>query len=487
MQNLQAIILAAGKATRFNSNRNKLFEKICGQEMILYVTQLLENLRIPTTMVIGHQKGIMNKIITNYHQNRITFSIQKKQLGTGHALLCSQNNWHAEHILIMNGDIPLVTKDILEKLYKNHLKSNATISFITAHSTNKSYGRVIKNAQTIKIVEALDFDGDIDEQCCINAGIYIMKKSFLTHYIDMLQQNTISNEFYITDLIEIANKKNFIITTTTAPFDQIRGVNNFEELWAAEQIKRAELIKHWMKKGVRFSFAQNTHIDVGASIGAGSYINNGVQLLNKTKIGKNCIIQPFSILDNAILENDVTIHAHSIIKDARVDAKVQVGPFAHIRKNTHIKSEGIVGSFVETKNSIIGHQSKAKHLTYLGNATIGSHVNIGAGTITCNYDGKKKEKTIIEDNVFVGSNNSLVAPVKLNKNSYTAAGSVITENVPANALAIARMRQINKPDYIKETTVVPSKKNKKKTKQPANNFSFIAARILTQEELNEES
>ncbi len=496
MQNLQAIILAAGKSTRFNSDQNKLFEKICGKKMILYATQLLEHLNIPTTVIIGYQKKIMQKTITDYHHNRINFSIQENQSGTGHALICSRDNWHAEHILIMNGDMPLVTNEVIEKLYKEHIASKATISFVTAHSSNNSYGRVIKTNNSIKIIEARNFNGDIHEQCCINAGIYIAKKNFLTEHIDTIKQNKISKEFYITDLIGIASKKNLPITITTAPFDQIRGINTFEELWAAEQIKRAALIKYWMNQGVRFSFAQNIHIDLTVSIGTGSFIGCGVQLLGNTKIGKNCAIHAFSLLNNTILGDRALIRSHSVIENARIDAQTHVGPFAHVRENTHIKSHATIGSFVETKNSTISHYSKVKHLTYLGDTTVGSHVNIGAGTITCNYDGIKKEKTIIKDNVFIGSNNSLIAPLTIHENAYTAAGSVITDNVPPNALAIARARQTNKDGYTQKTPTAQSpekksSKTKKKTERTTAEYKdnaplFVAATLLTQEELNEE-
>jgi len=497
MQNLQAIILAAGKATRFKSERSKLCEKICGQKMILYPTKLLEHLNIPTTAVVGYQKESLQKIITDYHHDRINFITQEDQHGTGHALLCSRKHWHTDHILIMNGDIPLITNEIIETLYKKHIATKAVISFVTAHSSHNSYGRVIQTNNSIKIIEAREFNGDIHEQCCVNAGIYIATKNFLTDHIDSIKQTKTSKEFYITDLIDIASKKNLPIATTTAPFDQIRGINTFEELWATEQIKRAELIKHWMKQGVRFSFAQNIHIDRTVSIESGSFIGCGVQLLGNTKIGKNCTINAFSLLNNTILGNQVVIHPHSVIENARIDAHAQVGPFAHVRENTHIKSHAIIGNFVETKNSTIGHHTKAKHLTYLGDATIGSQVNIGAGTITCNYDGVKKEKTIIEDKVFIGSNNSLVAPVTLHENSYTAAGSVITDDVPPNALAIARTRQTNKDGYTQKIAGIQppkkkSSKNKKKKTEPTPNkhndnaSSFIAARLLTQEELNEE-
>jgi len=494
MQKLQAIILAAGKATRFKSERSKLCEKICGQKMILYSTKLLEHLNIPTTAIIGYQKESLQKTITDYHLDRINFITQEDQHGTGHALLCSRKHWHAEHILIMNGDIPLISNEIIETLYKKHIANKAVISFVTAHSSHDSYGRVIKTNNSIKIVEARDFNGDIHEQCCVNAGIYIATKNFLIDHIDAIKKTKTSKEFYITDLIGIASKKNLPITTTTAPFDQIRGINTFEELWAAEQIKRAELIKHWMNRGVRFSFAQNIHIDRTVSIGSGSFIGCGVQLLGNTKIGKNCTINTFSLLNNTILGNQVVIHSHSVIENSRIDTQAEVGPFAHIRDSTHIKSHAIIGNFVETKKSTIGSHSKAKHLTYLGDATIGSRVNIGAGTITCNYDGVKKKKTIIEDKAFIGSNNSLIAPVTIHKNAYTAAGSVITDDVPSNALAIARARQTNKDGYAPKILSIQSSKkksSKNKNEQTLNKYhdnspSFIAARLLTQEELNEE-
>lgn len=188
MQKLQAIVLAAGKATRFKSERSKLCEKICGQKIILYSTQLLEGLNIPTTAIVGYQKESLKKSITGYHHNRINFIIQEDQHGTGHALLCSRNNWHAEHILIMNGDIPLITNEIVQTLYKKHIASKATISFVTAHSSNNSYGRVIKKNNSIKIVEARDFNGDLHKQCCINAGIYIATKNFLTNHIDTIKK-----------------------------------------------------------------------------------------------------------------------------------------------------------------------------------------------------------------------------------------------------------------------------------------------------------
>lgn len=451
--NLQAIVLAAGKSTRFNINSSKMVEKICGQEMILYTTRLLEQLKIPTTVVVGYQKDAVQEVITNFHKERIHFEIQEEQYGTGHAIVCARNSFKEEHILIMNGDMPLVTSDIIERLYNSHIESQACMSFIVAHNddpSGQSYDRVIKDDNKIKIVQAKDFNGDYTDHCCINAGIYIVSKSFLEKNIQEIEKNDGSTELCFTNIIKIASDQNVIVTTIQTSFDRIRGINNFQELWAAEQIKRAELIKYWMENGVRFSVAQNVHIDLDVTIGSGSYIGCGVHILQGSKIGQNCFIHEFSAIENSILEDQATIYSHCIIKDSYISACAQVGPFAHVTSSSRLEANAVIGNFVEVKRSTIGINSKAKHLTYLGDAQIGNNVNIGAGTITCNYDGTNKNQTIIKDGAFISSNNSLVAPVVIEKNAFTAAGSTITDFVPEDALAIARARQINKEGYAKK-------------------------------------
>ncbi len=484
---IQGIILAAGKSTRFNANKTKLAERICGQKMILYSTKLLEELNIPTTVVVGYQKDRIKEIITKEHKNRVTFLTQDKQEGTGHALAITKDIWDKEHLLVMNGDVPLVTKDIIEQLYNKHKETNAALSFVIAHNpdpSNESYGRIIKTDSGIKIVESKDFNGDTHEHCCVNAGIYIIAKKFLTQHIQSLENKNASKEFYITDLVKIASDKGLSVTTITAPFDCVRGINTYQELWAAEQVKRSELIKYWMDRGVRFSVAQNVHIDLHVSIGSGSYIGCGVHLLGNTTIGKNCKIHEFSSLQNTTLKDDVTIYAHCIIKDAQIETHAQIGPYAHVREETHIGSHAIIGNFVEIKKSTIGSHTKAKHLSYLGDATIGSHVNIGAGTITCNHNGTKKQKTIIEDHAYIGSNNSIVAPVTIHKQAYTGAGSVITKDVPENALAIGRARQINKEGYAKKLRDKKETADAKKTKPAKKDdekLAFLGARVIYQD------
>ncbi len=480
--NLQAIILAAGKSTRFNTGNTKLLEPICGLPMILYSIKLFEQLHIPITMVVGYQKDLVRETVNKYQTEEIHFVTQKEKCGTGHAILCARDSWQEEHILIINGDVPLVTKTIIESLYKKHRETNAAISFVTAHAdpSSAAYGKVIQNENGIKIVEARNFEGDSSQHCCINAGIYIVTKEFLEKNITEIERNEKSKEFYLTDLIKIASDKGYTVSTVSAPFDRIRGINTFQELWATEQIKRSELIKYWMNRGVRFFVAQNVHIDLDVTIGSGSYIGCGVHLLNGTKIGQNCTINAFSSLDKTKIADNVTIDSHCIIKDAIINQGAQVGPFAHIRSNTVLEDNAVIGNFVEVKHSNIGKNSKAKHLSYLGDANIGSNVNIGAGTITCNHDGQRKHKTIIEDNVFVGSNNTIVAPLTIHESAFTAAGSTITKNVPAHAVAFGRSRQINKEKYAqklrnKNRKNTDNQKVKSKKGKDTNSLSFIGA------------
>ena len=489
-KNLQAIILAAGASTRFNTEKTKLAEPICGQAMILFPTKLLKSFKLLTTVVVGYQKETIQKIIQQHHGDSIQFVVQEKQEGTGHALACTKNLWEKEHILVINGDAPLTTQETIKTLYETHINENAAISFVTACNpdpTSKAYGRVVKKNGGIEIIEAKDFNDDPAEHCCINAGIYLIKKDFLTDYIATLNDKNASKEFYITDLVKIASHNNKHVATVTAPFDTIRGINTLQELWAAEQIKRSDLIKYWMDNGVRFSLAQNVHIDLNVTIGKGSYIGCGIHLLGDTIIGKNCRIQEFSSLENAILGDNVNIHPHCIIKDALIESGSDVGPFAHLRNNVHLGPDTSIGNFVEIKNSTIDKQTKAKHLTYIGDATIGSNVNIGAGTITCNYDGINKHKTIIKDNAFIGSNNTLVAPVVIGENAFTAAGSTITADVPDNALAIARAHQTNKHEYAHKLRPQLDGKTKNTLKNnPEKEFSFVGARIINNDNPSDE-
>lgn len=471
-KSLQAILLAGGRSTRFKTGKTKLLEKICGQEMVLYGTTLLETLSIPTTVLIGHEGNAVKECVKQKHGDALTFIVQEEQKGTGHALLCTKDTWHSTNILIMNGDMPLVTEAILEQLIQKHTESNASITFVTAHNADPSitgYGRVVQEDHKVRIIEPKEFHGDTHEHCCINAGIYLIKKDFLEATIHNLEASKQTQEFYLTDLIKIASDREEIIKTVQVPFDHIRGVNDFKELWTVEQIKRSELISKMMAEGVRFYAAQNVHIDINVTVGKGSRIGNGVHIINNAHIGEHCTIESFSIISNAHIGDNTTVYSHSVINDSTVGEQCNVGPFAHIERNSKLDAHTTIGNFVQVKKSNLGTNSKAKHLAYLGDSLIGSNVNIGAGTITCNYDSMKKHVTTVQDNCFIGSNNTLVAPVTIEKNSYTAAGSVITKTVPAGALAIGRSVQINKEGYAQKL------KEKLQHEHETTNTPFIAA------------
>lgn len=460
-QDVQAVVLAAGRAKRFKTNTSKLVQKLCGQEMVLFITKALEQLNIETTVVVGHQKEAVTAVIQEHHTD-IHFVTQEKQEGTGHAVLCTEPTWHKDIILIMNGDMPLVTSSIIEQLYAKHRETGAAITLAVAYDTDPAgaYGRIVQDGNKLAIVEAKEFTSNIEDHPFINAGIYLVNRAFLETVIHTLNRSEVSNEFYITDIIKMASDKNNIISTVAVSFDRVRGINNFRELWAAEQIIRSDIINHWMLEGVRFVLPLTNHLDIQVTIGAGTQIEAGVQLLGNTKIAQNCLIQAFSYITNATIDDNVIVRPHSIIDDSHVQHEACVGPFAHIRNNSIIGAQSAIGNFVEVKKSTIGNASKAKHLTYLGDTTIGSHVNIGAGTITCNYNGVNKHKTHIKDNAFVGSNNTIVAPVTIGSGAFTAAGSVIIEDVPDGALAIARSQQINKPGYAQKIMAKAKEKAK---------------------------
>lgn len=465
MVNTRAIVLAAGKSSRFKTNKSKLLYSICGQPMILYALNLLKNLGIPTTAVIGYQAEELKELIKNSGIDNINYVLQESQLGTGNAISITKNTWDHENILVMNGDCPLLTQEIVSHMLDTHNNSNVAITFLSSHSLNPDgYGRVIRQDKHISIVEDRNLTEEQRFVTLINSGIYLFRRDFLEKNIDKIEIDSIKKEYYLTDLVKMASDQGLKVKTIPVPYDNIRGVNTLEELWAVEQIQRSNFIKHWMTQGVRFELAQNIHMDFDVEIGAGSFIGTGVHLFKGTKIGKNCTVNAFCIIEDSIIGDDSYIHSHSVVQDSKIGCNTHVGPYARLRKDVTLGDNVNIGNFVEIKNSVIGDNSSAKHLTYLGDSIIGKNVNIGAGTITCNYDGVNKHKTEIKDGVFIGSNNTLVAPVVINENAYTAAGSTITKEVPKDSLAIARARQENKLDYAKKLKA----KSKKETENKDN-------------------
>lgn len=331
-----AVILAAGQGSRLKTGITKLITPICGQPMALYTVRLMQQLSIPTTVIIGYQKEAVKNAIDSAHIPGLFFAEQLEQLGTGHALLCSKDTWHADNILVMNGDMPLVSAEIINKLCSEHFKTNAAISFITCLNVDpaNAFGRIIQTNGHIKIVEKKHFVGDINNHPYVNAGIYLINRHFLETFLTNIQQNETTQEFYITDLVELASNNNLPVTTVTFPFERLNGVNTFAELAIVEQIKRDELIAHWMAQGVRFIAPHTVHIDLDVKIGRGTVISSGVQLLNGTTIGEFCTIAPHAVLDHATLENNITIGAHSFLCDAHVTKDTTLAAFSSHTLNT---------------------------------------------------------------------------------------------------------------------------------------------------------
>ncbi len=442
----QAIVLAGGKSSRFVSG-SKLLADLCGKPMILYPLHMLATLGIKTTVVIGAHGEQVRKVVEEAGLD-VDFVLQPEQKGTGHALGCTKDSWRADQLLVIGGDAPLLEGHLIESLYQKHSLAKAAFSFLTSNVMDPTgYGRVITSGEKTTIVEERDCTPEQREVSTINAGVYLISRAFATQAFEKLAASSVSGEVYLTEFARLASEQELPVVTECVSYDYVRGVDTLENLWAAEQIMRSDIISKHMQHGVRFDLAQMVHVDGDVTIGAGTRIGAGVYLHNGTRIGKDVTIEPYSVLKKVTVGDGAIVRSHTVLDNCTLGPQVHVGPFAHLHDNVAIDAHGSVGNFVEVKNSHIGERSKLKHLAYVGDATIGRQVNVGAGTITCNYDGVNKHPTTIEDNAFVGSNNTLVAPVTVGKGAYTAAGSTITEDVPAGDLAIGRSRQSNKPGY----------------------------------------
>jgi bifunctional UDP-N-acetylglucosamine pyrophosphorylase / glucosamine-1-phosphate N-acetyltransferase len=462
--NTRAVILAAGRSTRFQRKQSKLLTHICGQPMILFPIKAIQKLGIPITIVLGHQAEEIKAEIARHGLSKIDYVEQKEQLGSGHAALCAKDKWDAENILILNGDVPLLSSDLLDKLLQKHIDDDSMVSFFSTYAFNpEGYGRVVEKNSLISIVEEKDCTDDERDVTKVNAGVYVVKKDLLLNVLNEINTDNAAGEFLLTDIVGLAGKKGLKVKSVLAPFDSVRGVNTLQQLWEVEQIERSYLIKYWMSRGVRFELAQNIHIDVDVKIGGGSFIGTGVHLLGKTEIGKECFVSAFTIIENTSVGDASVIRSHSVVQDSVIGKDTQVGPFARLRNGVIVKDNVTIGNFVELKKTIIGDSTKVKHLSYLGDTKLGNNVNVGAGTITCNYDGINKHETIVKDGAFVGSNSTILAPITIGENAYVAAGSTINKDVADDDLAIARSRQVNKGGYAKKLLKKKSKTEQKKT------------------------
>ena len=455
-----AVILAAGKGTRMKSDLPKVLHKVAGISMLEHVFRSVSAIEPEKTVtVIGHKAELVEQVLAGQTE----FVRQTEQLGTGHAVMMAEpvlENLTGQ-TLVIAGDTPLITGESLKNLIDFHINHKNVATILTAEADNPfGYGRIVRNqhGEVIKIVEqkdASDFEQQIKE---INTGTYVFDNARLFEALKNINTNNAQGEYYITDAIGIFRENGEKVGAyTLKDFDESLGVNDRVALATAESIMRRRINQQHMINGVSFVNPDATYIDIDVEIAPEVQIEANVTLKGQTKIGAETILTNGTyIVDSEIGQRAVI--TSSMIEESIVADGVTVGPYAHIRPGSSLAKDVHVGNFVEVKGSSIGENTKAGHLTYIGNSEVGANVNFGAGTITVNYDGQKKYKTIIGDNVFVGSNSTIIAPVELGDNSLVGAGSTITKDVPADAIALGRGRQINKEDYAKRLPHHPQNK-----------------------------
>jgi bifunctional UDP-N-acetylglucosamine pyrophosphorylase/glucosamine-1-phosphate N-acetyltransferase len=448
---LHVVILAAGKGTRMKSSRPKVLHGLAGRPIIDHVLRTAESLRAEsTTVVIGHGADDVRLALAG---RALSFAIQSPQLGTGHALLQAKPMLEGKSgtVLLLYGDVPLLQANTLSRLLDHHRAKKAAATILTTDLAEPyGYGRIVRDAggQVARIVEERDASGDERKITEINSGIYAFDLGPLFGSLQQLATDNSQGEYYLTDLVAMYRQRGLPVETLNLDSPaELRGVNSRADLSELSAIVRQRRNHDVMLSGVTLEDSASTFIDADVHIGADTVLGPGVMLQGATRVGERCEIQAGTRITNSQLGNDVVVLDHSVIVGSRIGDGARIGPFAHVRPDSVVGNGAHVGNFVELKKTTLGRKSKANHLAYLGDATIGEGVNIGAGTITCNYDGVAKHPTIIEDGVFIGSDSQLVAPVRIGSGAYVAAGSSITKDVPADALGIARAKQENKPGW----------------------------------------
>ncbi|WP_286910224.1 bifunctional UDP-N-acetylglucosamine diphosphorylase/glucosamine-1-phosphate N-acetyltransferase GlmU [Clostridium sp. UBA1652] len=439
-----ALILAAGQGKRIKSNLPKVLHKVCGKEMINHVIDTMREANIEdVNIIIGKGAELVQKATES---RNVSYSLQEEQLGTGHAVKCAKEFLKDKDgvVAIFTGDAPLIRKETVKKLLDNHIENGNTGTLLTSLIQDPTgYGRIIRNGNKIeRIVEHKDCNEDELKVNEINAGMYCFDIKALLGALEKLSNNNAQGEYYLTDVISILKSEGKKLGAVITEFDETLGVNSRAELAQAEVIMRKVINKKHLDNGVTIIDPSNTYIGVDVVIGQDTIIYPGNVLEGKSEIGADCVLYPNSRIDSSIIGNEVEIQS-SVILQSKIGDNTTVGPFAYVRPESNIGDKVRIGDFVEIKKSTIGNNTKVSHLTYIGDAEVGENCNFGCGTVVVNYDGKNKNKTIIGDNSFIGCNTNLVSPVEVKDNTYIAAGSTITKEVPEGSLAIARAKQVN--------------------------------------------
>ncbi len=451
MKKVMSIILAAGTGTRMVSKNHKVLHKILDKTLIQYVIDAVQNVHsTKNCVIVGYMADKVKENLENY--DNLLFPMQTEQKGTGHAVLMAEEHIDEDSdVIILCGDTPLLESEMLDKLISHHQKEDNDITLATCNLENPfGYGRIYrKNGKIEKIVEHKDCSDEQLKITEINTGVYIFKGSVLKETLSKITNNNAKGEYYLTDTIEIALSENKTIDSVIFEnANQFNGINTKVQLHEATQIMKSQINEKHMANGVVIVDSNSTYIGKDVTIEQDTIIYPNTMIFGNTTIGEDCEIGPNSTLTNMTVKNSVEIK-NSVCTDSSIDNNTKVGPFAYIRPNCEVGQNVKIGDFVELKKAKIGNNSKASHLTYIGDANVGENVNFGCGCITVNYDGKNKFVTNVEDNAFIGSNVNLVAPVTVEKNAKVAAGTTVTKNVPSKALAIGRVRQDNKANYVR--------------------------------------
>ena len=449
MANIYAVILAAGQGTRMKSKLYKVLHPVCGKPMVQHVVDHIETLDVERIVtIVGHGAELVKEQLGNKSE----YALQAEQLGTAHAVQQAESALGNEEgtTLVICGDTPLIRPETMKALLAHHNELNAKATILTAVADNPTgYGRIIRdeNGQVSQIVEQKDANDEQKLVTEINTGTYCFDNKALFETLKLVGNDNAQGEYYLPDVIEILQKQGEVVAAYVTPdFNETLGVNDRVALAEAETLMQARIQETHMRNGVTILAPNSTSISADAIIGRDTVLKPGVVIEGKTVIGEDCIIGPNSQITNSTIGERTEIK-QSVLTDSVVGNDTAVGPFAHLRPQAQLGNDVKIGNFVEVKKSVIEDDSKVSHLSYIGDAKVGKGVNIGCGSITVNYDGKNKFETVIEDNVFIGCNSNLVAPVTVGAGAFVAAGSTITKDVPAESLAIARARQENKVDY----------------------------------------
>ncbi len=450
---LAIVIMAAGKGTRLKSKRSKVLHEIGGKPLLTHVIASASRIVPPEDIyvVVGHEAAQVENAVKD---TGVKFVHQTEQRGTGHAIQTAQEAVRGyDSLLVLSGDVPLLKPETIAELRDFHLGQQAAMTILTASPGDPTgYGRVLrKNVNSPEVTAIVEQKALTPEQQSvreINSGIYAFQAAPLFAHIDELTNNNAHGEYYLTDIAALLVKAGDRVAAFEAANPaEVLGANTIAEMMELDRVLRMETARNLMANGVTILRPETTVIDATVEVGADTVIEPFVQLLGETRIGEDCRVRSYSVIENSTIADKVLVRQGCVILDSKIETGALIGPFSHLRPGSEIGEGAHVGNFVETKKAKLGKGAKANHLTYLGDAEIGSGTNVGAGVITCNYDGVHKHRTLIGESVFVGSDSTLVAPLTIGNGAYIAAGSCITEDVPDDALALGRSRQTTKEGW----------------------------------------